>query len=73
MTILDSPFLIIYTLSQISRAVGLCIIMIQVGLCSKFLTDFNILTYVSESRADVASSNIRIDFFLRKALAIERR
>ncbi|MPN38965.1 hypothetical protein SDC9_186490 [bioreactor metagenome] len=44
--------------------------MIQVGLCSKFLIDSNTLTSVFSSKADVASSNISIGLVLKNALAI---
>ena len=46
-------------------------IIIHVGLYSKFLIAFNTQSSVCESNEEVASSNIRIGVFLKKARAID--
>ena len=65
------PFSSLNILSQIAKAPGLWVIIIQVGLCSKFLIDFKTLISVFASRAEVASSSIRIGRVLKKDLAID--
>ena len=55
------------------KADGLWVIIMHVGLWDKFLISFRIFISVSGSRDEVASSSIKMGFFLNKDLAIAIR